>query len=534
MVLAGVGAYAGIKLGYLSKDNGPVVKQTSNQNTKEEPKNNSNATMTNNLDLGIKWLVTPQKLEDLKLFKAANKDIFISSVSYYKVADLPKGRELITAIVSSMGESFARFEKDADGQYSFLEKNSDWSDISLVNAKVDEQTKIGSLLPPSFLEVNGALFKQGDWCFDSVIFGNSLQVKEGENISKIGTTLYGDIYKDVRDALIKSGVVKAKIYWLKLADTSRVPYVISINFLADDWSLIADFNKEEKSFYDKKFPVRISAGGCGFMPNLVNDFVKIENKNSLKEIGKTKDGIPLYTFTKIDESEPILKEIFDASFMPENFSFNDFVASEPVVLWQDPLGDYLIFRDGAYQSPAEMGKPVVYLYPTRETKVNVKVGAEIRQSEPIYNQGWQVTAYPDGRLINQDGQKYGSLFWEGMGKGVYPMIKQGRVVETKNIEKELRADLSKLGLNQKEAQEFLDFWLPRMPSTLYTRLSWLTTAELNKLAPLAISPKPDTLIRVFLDFVGQDTPETNLLPQDLSSIKRDGFTVVEWGGLLVK
>jgi hypothetical protein len=72
-----------------------------------------------------------------------------------------------------------------------------------------------------------------------------------------------------------------------------------------------------------------------------------------------------------------------------------------------------------------------------------------------------------------------------------------------------------------------------MPNTPYTRLTWFGTSDMNKLAPLHITPKPDTMIRVFLDFQGLKEPIA-IPAQTLSSIPRKGFTVIEWGGLLVR
>jgi hypothetical protein len=209
------------------------------------------------------------------------------------------------------------------------------------------------------------------------------------------------------------------------------------------------------------------------------------------------------------------------------------VAKKPVVVWRDGLGDYHVFYDSDFSPLAECGKPVIYLYPTTKTEVKVRVGAKVRISEPLYGNGWNVVAYPDGKIINSDGAVYENLYWEGMGRGTYPAITQGRVVKQANIETELRRDLKALGLNQKEAADFMEFWLPKTPKSPYIRLTWLDTAAMNELAPLMISPRPETVARIFLDFCGQETVKTDLSPQQLQGFKRNGFTVVEWGGLLV-
>lgn len=76
----------------------------------------------------------------------------------------------------------------------------------------------------------------------------------------------------------------------------------------------------------------------------------------------------------------------------------------------------------------------------------------------------------------------------------------------------------------------MDYWTDKIPEAPYVRLTWFTNEELNRLAPLKITPKPDTLIRVFLDMSGLEQP-ISLPTQSLTSVPRRGFTVVEWGGL---
>ena len=46
---------------------------------------------------------------------------------------------------------------------------------------------------------------------------------------------------------------------------------------------------------------------------------------------------------------------------------------------------------------------------------------------------------------------------------------------------------------------------------------------------LNVTPKPDSMIRVFLSIKKLDAP-TNIKEQKLLSNERKGFTLVEWGG----
>lgn len=216
------------------------------------------------------------------------------------------------------------------------------------------------------------------------------------------------------------------------------------------------------------------------------------------------------------------------------FTIEDFVAVHGVIIYKDMLGRYAVLSNTDYGPQAECGKPVIYLYPEHDTQVSVHVGADVTVSEPAYSRGdssgWNALAKPNGELFVA-GKLYPYLFWEGTGHGAYPSVTMGVIVPTVEAEVTLRTQLSQLGLRGREVTDFLEFWLPRMPHTPYVRLSWLGTRDMDELAPLTITPKPDTAIRVFLDFAGVEAPHP-FAPQTLTSRPRTGFTVVEWGGLL--
>ena len=176
-------------------------------------------------------------------------------------------------------------------------------------------------------------------------------------------------------------------------------------------------------------------------------------------------------------------------------------------------------------------KPIIYIYPKEETRVTVKLGKKenITCSYPKYYDGWNVTAYPDGTLIdNETGKALYSLYWEGIRDTEIPM-NDGFIVKSEESAKFLEEKLAILGLNEKESEEFIIYWLPKLESHKYNFIRFETMEEIEKNMPLDISKKPDTLIRVWMQFKGIDK-EIEVPMQKLEKINRVGYTVVEWGG----
>ena len=185
-----------------------------------------------------------------------------------------------------------------------------------------------------------------------------------------------------------------------------------------------------------------------------------------------------------------------------------------------------------FDEPADE-KPVIYLYPEEETKVDVSLdlNGELLKSEPLYREGWTVTAKPDGTLINADGKTYDYLFWEAKLNADYDLSK-GFCVKGSETEAFLDDALKKQGLSEKEAKDFKEFWLPIMKKNPYNVISFQTDRYTDA-AGLSISPQPDTMIRVFMTFYASDRA-VEIPAQELSAPERSGFTVVEWGGSMVK
>ena len=176
-------------------------------------------------------------------------------------------------------------------------------------------------------------------------------------------------------------------------------------------------------------------------------------------------------------------------------------------------------------------KPVIYLYPEQPTEVSVKLGypkEDFTYTYPAYNDGWHVLAQPDGRLTNlADNTEHYYLFWEG-NKKVDWNLSQGFIVKGSDTELFLRDKLSFMGLTPREYNDFITFWVPEMKNNPYNLISF-SFAQYEQLAPLDITPKPDSILRVHMVYKRLTQP-VDIAAQTLIPWQRKGFAVVEWGG----
>jgi len=161
--------------------------------------------------------------------------------------------------------------------------------------------------------------------------------------------------------------------------------------------------------------------------------------------------------------------------------------------------------------------------------VKLNFDGRLTHTYPLYHNGWQVYAQTDGTLYDKSKQEYYALYWEGQANQEFK-FDEGFVVEGKNTISFLEESLAILGLNRKEANEFIIYWLPQMENNPYNLIHF-SSEQYEEMAELTITPKPETLIRVMMVFQPLDS-KIDFPEQDLTqlSVQRKGFTVVEWGG----
>lgn len=190
---------------------------------------------------------------------------------------------------------------------------------------------------------------------------------------------------------------------------------------------------------------------------------------------------------------------------------------------------FIVQLSGEMESSMSDEKPVIYLYPEQEEEVSVRLDydGKLTCTYPEYDNGWHVTAAPDGRITDENGQEYNYLYWEGETEQEYD-FSEGFCVAGEDTAEFLEDALDRLGLTRREANEFIVYWLPRMEQNEYNLISFQSEAYTDH-ARLSIQPEPDTVIRVFMAYKPVEN-EQEIPEQTLAAPERSGFTVVEWGG----
>lgn len=179
-------------------------------------------------------------------------------------------------------------------------------------------------------------------------------------------------------------------------------------------------------------------------------------------------------------------------------------------------------------------KPVIYIYPTTEQNITVKLGFKgtglFTWPKIIGDSMWAITATPGGMLKDASGEEYPYLFWEGEQADIgYINQTEGFIVKGAEVETFLTEKLKLLGLNARERTDFITYWAPRMKDNEYNFVRFETEAY-AKAVPLNIAPQPASTQRILMAFKAVDESYA-VSTQTLTPFTRSGYTVIEWGGI---
>lgn len=352
--------------------------------------------------------------------------------------------------------------------------------------------------------------------------------------------------------------------YAKLADGTTVKYMPNYDFIIPtEGYYLSQLSKLDVTLNDgtdlSEEAYSYTALGCGGFFGCLNVVADNEYKSvyehvesweggpsiesSIEVVGKTSTGEDIYAFK--DMNHPVLKRSMESmeSFVGTTVNLDsdidytemydlDVVPKQYLKLfYKNNFGQLIGFTNERLIPPVECGKPVVYLYPEKEMDISVEVFPRggVTISEPDYNDGWNVTAYPDGSVVNHaDGKTYTSLFWESESYGDY-IAEQGFVISDAHKAKELNDILVRYGFNDLEREEFLEYWTVKLQGSDYYFAGLLPQYELDKVAPLEITPAPDKVYRLFFNFFPVEKNFPHMEPVVIP-MERDGYVVTEWGG----
>lgn len=482
---------------------------------------------------GEVWLSKPKKIGAQGYFRQEDQ-----SAEYYEIGTRGD-KTIIMSVVSGLGDDIRLYERAKDNSVANIalpdgsallnDENQRYLKESLVpSVKFDTTTHYDSLTMPSKLAIDDK-YDVTKPAYPGL--GNLIRAEDAA-----GSSVYKDVkaYGQSKLQRVETTYADTKLTSIGYRLITPINTTVSVGYNPLDTGL--DKYQWQRGNYSNDTLAAI-ARGCGGAWTAVTRADAVTDAD-LQLVGRSPSGLDVFDFKSsnhdlLNKAYEEFKEFVSTS--PEEryagISKEDFVKEHGIILHKDKYGQWLVYVRQQLRPGYGCAKPVVYLYPQAATSVTVKVGADVKISDPLYNPstGWKVRAYPNGKLLTADGW-YDSLFWEGPGVGRYPGITSGVVVRRDQAIATIQNQLVQLGLNNQEIADFVEYWQPKLPNKPYVRLTWLTTEQLNQLAPLYITPKPDTIIRVFLDFAGLEKPIT-LPAQKLTTIPRTGFTVIEWGGL---
>ncbi len=503
-------------------------------NKKESENHSSSSKQINKTDYSIKvWNNTKYKPEKQFIIENEENNTCSNVEKYTNVATLNDDSILIRADFrwfDDSGHYYNYFIINKSGNIKTVARDLD--NICLM-ANVNKE---GNITIPEIGYPKTIVYENVNFEFvDYYILDNSSN-KEIKSTKKLTDINNGTLYKETVALVDNENILDGSYVFIN-GDKSVIHYyTYNDQTLNDDQTLNIEWQDEKNSSLTWNY---FSPNHCSANPHGSGYYINNFDTNKGVEIAKTRNDSKIYKIN--DDSilkllhiengttyDPVKEETVEVSY-------NEYKNNLSAITYKDVLGNWRILLNRKYASGGECGKPVIYLYPEVESKINVTVGANVTISDPLYpKNGWKnVYAKPNGELT-YNGKKYDSLFWEGLGYGQYPKLYNvGKVVTQENLFSTIEKDLYAQGLNKKEVNDFMEFWTNNLPKTPYIKIAWFTKEQMNELAPLRVNPQPDTVIRVFLEAKGLLSP-IDLIPQKLDKIERKGFTLVEWGGLLNK
>lgn len=178
-------------------------------------------------------------------------------------------------------------------------------------------------------------------------------------------------------------------------------------------------------------------------------------------------------------------------------------------------------------------KPNIYIYPEENMAVSLefKIPGLLEAVIPEYPGKWEVLAQADGSIRALDGITYDYLFYESMTWPMFYQVEDGWLIHSDTRLSQMHDILYAYGFNEAETKDFTDYWTLKLDENFDYMMYPQLTATVDLAMPIEISPQPNTLIRIWFVFEKEGTQRNTPI---IHAFERNGYTVVEWGGVILK
>ncbi len=178
-------------------------------------------------------------------------------------------------------------------------------------------------------------------------------------------------------------------------------------------------------------------------------------------------------------------------------------------------------------------KPNIYIYPPSACDMTLALsfpkGGRVTVSEPPYLNGWSFHVEPSGLIDNQ----YRYLYYES----AIPAITQpdGWIVKRSSLTEFIVQNMQACGFNSTEIKDFTDYWIPLLNDHPYYKICPVYTDQIEQYVKFELSIIPDSVLRVIYLIQGlKDNELVQIQEPSIPLFTRNGFTIVEWGVILLE
>jgi hypothetical protein len=188
-------------------------------------------------------------------------------------------------------------------------------------------------------------------------------------------------------------------------------------------------------------------------------------------------------------------------------------------------------------------KPVIYAYSENPIDFNLKLIPQgvltFTYPQLPTDNIWKMKTDENGNLTAANGANYPYLFWESNQNANLLRDKKSNsneIVAQNDLVPFLEKNLSNLGLNSRERTDFITYWAPKLQKFKMVQVEFFVDENCEVIGALEINPKPDHLRRVYAIFNEVTVISNQFInkPLEIKPLRRNGFTVIEWGGSLLE